>query len=67
MRRPKGFSADTPHIESSKMRHYCAIVEMRIRNRPPKDLAGAINERFRDLLPLMEWLRPAAPAGADHA
>src|SRR5450432_2392225 len=65
-RPPKGFSADTPHIESIKMRHYFAMIEMRIRNRPPKDLAGAIAERFHDLLPLMEWLRTAAPADAER-
>ncbi|MDQ6917458.1 MAG: DUF2461 domain-containing protein [Pseudomonadota bacterium] len=60
VRPPKGFSADTPHIEAIKLRHFFAMTEVSIKKRPPKDLAHDLAERFRDLLPLMEWLRKAA-------
>ena len=59
MRPPKGFSADTPHIEAIKLKHYFGLIEVDLVKRPPKDLAGAIAGYFRDLVPLMEWLRKA--------
>jgi uncharacterized protein (TIGR02453 family) len=58
-RPPKGFSADTPHIEAIKLKHYFGIVEVSVIKRPPKDLAGAIAGYFRDVVPLMQWLRKA--------
>ena len=58
-RPPKGFSADTPHIEAIKLKHYFGLIEVDLVKRPPKDLAGAIAGYFRDLVPLMEWLRRA--------
>jgi uncharacterized protein (TIGR02453 family) len=58
-RPPKGFSADTPHIDAIKLKHYFGGVEVDIVKRPPKDLAGAIAGYFRDLVPLMSWLRKA--------
>jgi len=58
-RPPKGFSADTPHIEAIKLKHYFGLIEVDLVKRPPKDLAGAIAGYFRDLVPLMEWLRKA--------
>jgi uncharacterized protein (TIGR02453 family) len=61
-RPPKGFAADTPHIDAIKLRHYFAVIEVNILARPPKDLAGAIARYFRDTLPLMRWLRRAVAA-----
>jgi uncharacterized protein (TIGR02453 family) len=61
-RPPKGFAADTPHIDAIKLRHYFAVIEVNILARPPKDLAGAIAGYFRDILPLMRWLRRAVAA-----
>jgi uncharacterized protein (DUF2461 family) len=61
-RPPKGFAADTPHIEAIKLKHYFALIEVNILKRPPKDLAGAIAGYFRDALPLMRWLRRAVAA-----
>jgi uncharacterized protein (TIGR02453 family) len=58
-RPPKGFAADTPHIEAIKLRHYFGLVEVDIGKRPPKDLAGTISGYFRDLLPFLNWLRRA--------
>ena len=58
-RPPKGFAADTPHIDAIKLKHYFALIEVDIGKRPPKDLAGSIAGYFRDLVPLMRWLRRA--------
>ena len=58
-RPPRGFAADTPHIEAIKLRHYFGMVEMDLKKRPPRDLARAIGDIFRDLKPLMTWLRRA--------
>ncbi len=60
VRPPKGFSVDTPHIDAIKLRHFFAMLEVNVKRRPPKDLAGDLADDFRDLLPLMEWLRAAA-------
>ena len=62
VRPPKGFSADTPHIDAIKLRHFFAMVEVNVKRRPPKDLASDLGDKFRDLLPLMEWLRAAGSA-----
>lgn len=61
-RPPKGFAADLPHIDAIKLRHYFALIEVDILKRPPKDLAGKIAGYFRDVLPLMRWLRRATAA-----
>ena len=61
-RPPKGFAADTPHIDAIKLKHYFAVIEVNILKRPPKDLAGAIAGYFRDVVPLMRWLRRAIAA-----
>jgi uncharacterized protein (TIGR02453 family) len=58
-RPPKGYAADTPHIDAIKLKHYFALIEVDVVKRPPKDLAASIAGYFRDLLPLMRWLRRA--------
>ena len=58
-RPPRGFAADLPHIDAIRQRHYFAVVETDLRRQPPKDLAGDLARHFRDLLPLMRWLRGA--------
>jgi uncharacterized protein (TIGR02453 family) len=58
-RPPKGFSADAPHIDAIKLKHYFGIAEVDLMKRPPKNLAGVIAGHFRDVVPLMEWLRRA--------
>jgi uncharacterized protein (TIGR02453 family) len=59
-RPPKGFDPDTPHIETIKLRHFFGMIEINLKKHPPRDLAGDLADYFRDLLPLMEWLRAAA-------
>jgi uncharacterized protein (TIGR02453 family) len=58
-RPPKGFDAYIPHIEAIKLRHYFGMIEVDVKRRPPKDLAADLSGYFRDLLPLMTWLRSA--------
>jgi uncharacterized protein (TIGR02453 family) len=59
-RPPKGFAADLPHIDAIKLKHFFGIVETNLAHHPSRDLAGDIAGYFRDLLPLMRWLRVAA-------
>ena len=61
-RPPKGYAADTPHIDAIKLRHYFGMIEVDVGRRPPKDLPAALAGYFRDLLPLMNWLRSAVKA-----
>lgn len=60
MRPPKGFDVDTPQIEAIKLKHYFSMIEVNLKKRAPKDLAGDITTYFNDLLPMMQWLRIAA-------
>jgi uncharacterized protein (TIGR02453 family) len=60
VRPPKGFAADLPHIDAIRQRHFFAMVEVDVAKRPPRDLARVVEGYFRDLLPLMAWLRVAA-------
>jgi len=62
-RPPKGFAADLPHIDAIKLKHFFGIVEVNLAQHPTKDLAGDIARHFRDLLPLMKWLRVAGAEG----
>lgn len=58
-RPPKGFAPDMPHIDAIKLKHYFALIEVDIAKRPPQDLARSIAGYFRDVVPLMRWLRRA--------
>ena len=58
-RPPKGYAADMRHIEAIKLRHYFGMIEVDLKKRPPKNLAADLSGYFRDLLPLMTWLRSA--------
>jgi len=62
-RPPKGFAADLRHMDAIKLKHFFGIVEVNLVKRPTKDLAGDIAGYFRDLLPLMKWLRVAVAEG----
>jgi uncharacterized protein (TIGR02453 family) len=61
-RPPKGFAADLPHIDAIKLKHFFGIIEIDLKKHPSKNLAGDLADHFRDLLPMMTWLR-AATAG----
>ena len=59
-RPPKGFDADTPHIDAIKMKHFFGIVEIDVRKKPPQDLRKDIATLFRDVHPLVAFLREAS-------
>ena len=59
-RPPKGFDPDTPHIDAIKMKHYFGIVEIDVKKKLPKDLRGDVASLFRDVYPLVAYLRQAS-------
>jgi uncharacterized protein (DUF2461 family) len=59
-RPPKGFSPDLEHIDAIRMKHFFGIVEIDVRKRPPKNLRADIAALFRDVHPLVSYLRQAA-------
>jgi uncharacterized protein (DUF2461 family) len=58
-RPPRGFAADLRHIEAIKLKHFFGIVEVDLTKHPPKDLARDLAGYFRNVKPLMTWLRGA--------
>jgi len=63
-RPPRGFSPDLPHIDAIKLKHFFGIVEVDLKKHPPKDLTRSIAGYFRDVKPLIAWLRSAAAAAS---
>lgn len=61
---PKGYDADTPHLETIKMKHFFGIVEIDVKKHPPEDLRATIAGLFRDVQPLVAFLREASRADA---
>jgi uncharacterized protein (TIGR02453 family) len=59
---PKGFAPDTPHIDAIRMKHFFGIVELDIKKHPPKDLRAEVARLFRDVHPLVAFLREASRA-----
>ena len=58
-RPPKGFDADSPHIEFLKLRSFIVWTETSLHGKLPDDLAGDLTAAFRDAQPLVHWLRKA--------
>jgi uncharacterized protein (TIGR02453 family) len=56
-RPPKGFDADSPHIEHLKLKSFVVAREVRIDKKIPADLGRDIAIGFKDALPLVTWLR----------
>ena len=63
-RPPKGFAPDLEHIDAIRMKHFFGIVEIDVKKKPPKNLRADIALLFRDVHPLVEFLRTAARAKA---
>jgi uncharacterized protein (TIGR02453 family) len=59
-RPPKGFAPDLEHIDAIKMKHFFGIVEIDVKKKPPKNLRADVAGLFRDVHPLVEFLRGAA-------
>lgn len=59
IRPPKGFDADTPHIEYIKMKSFIVWKEMSLKKIIPTDLGKELATEFRNAYPLIAWLRHA--------
>jgi uncharacterized protein (TIGR02453 family) len=58
-RPPKGFDADTPHIESVKLKSFIVWTESSLKKKIPAGLAKDLVTGFKDAYPLVAWLRRA--------
>jgi uncharacterized protein (TIGR02453 family) len=56
-RPPKGFDADTPHIESIKLKSFIAWTETNLKKKMPDSLEKELLAAFKDVYPLIAWLR----------
>jgi uncharacterized protein (TIGR02453 family) len=56
-RPPKGFDADTPHIESIKLKSFLLRQETSLAEKIPANLEEDLLAGFRDAYPLVNWLR----------
>ena len=57
IRPPKGFDADTPHIEYIKMKSFIVWKETSLKKKIPADLKKELVTGFKDTWPLINWLR----------
>lgn len=60
-RPPKGFDADSPHIEAIKLKSFIVWKETSLRKSIPADLREELLAGFRDAYPLVAWLRQVPP------
>jgi uncharacterized protein (TIGR02453 family) len=58
-RPPKGFSADTPHIEYIKLKSFIVWKETSLKKTPTTNLTKELSAGFKDAYPLVDWLRQA--------
>jgi uncharacterized protein (TIGR02453 family) len=56
-RPPKGFDADSPHIDYVKLKNFLVANETSIKKKIPADLGKDLALTFKDALPLVIWLR----------
>ena len=63
-RPPKGIDIDTPHIDAIKMKHFFGIVEIDVKKTLPKNLRSEVAQLFRDVYPLVQYLREASKSTA---
>jgi uncharacterized protein (TIGR02453 family) len=56
-RPPKGFDADTPHIEHIKHKSFIVWKETSLKKHIPTDLGKDLVAAFKDTYPLITWLR----------
>jgi uncharacterized protein (TIGR02453 family) len=59
VRPPKGFDADTPHIEYIKLKSFIVWKETSLKKKIPADLAKELATDFKQTYPLVTWLRQA--------
>lgn len=58
-RPPKGYDADTPHLEYVKQKSFIVWTETPVGRRNANELVNEIAAGFRESLPLVKWLREA--------
>ena len=63
VRPPKGFDADTPHIEYIKQKSFIMVRELPVKGMTGERLLKEIETGFKAALPLVKWLRAAVEAG----
>ncbi|MBV8634966.1 MAG: DUF2461 domain-containing protein [Burkholderiaceae bacterium] len=56
-RPPKGFDAETPHIEHIKLKNFLVEKHYSIKRKIPADLGKDLAAEFKHALPLVTWLR----------
>jgi uncharacterized protein (TIGR02453 family) len=56
-RPPKGFDADSPHIEYLKLKSFIVWKESSIKKKIPADLGKDLLTAFKESYPLVAWLR----------
>lgn len=59
VRPPKGFAADSPHVEWLKLKSFIIWKETSLKTRIPADLGKEVLAGFKDAYPLVIWLRGA--------
>jgi len=60
-RPPKGFDADSPHIEAIKLKSFIVWKETSLRNNLTANLRQDLLAGFHDAYPLVVWLRQVPP------
>lgn len=60
IRPPKGFDADAPHIDYIKLKNFIVWKEISIKEKVPNDLGKELADEFKNVYPLIAWLRTAA-------
>ncbi len=56
-RPPKGFDADSPHLEYIKLKSFIVWKESSLKKKIPTDLSKDLLAGFKDSYPLIKWLR----------
>lgn len=56
-RPPKGFDADSPHLEYIKLKSFIVWKESSLKKKIPTDLSKDLLTGFKDSYPLIKWLR----------
>jgi len=56
-RPPKGYDADSPHVEFLKLKDFLVVKRVSIKKKIPADLGKDIAAEFKHALPLVTWLR----------
>ena len=60
VRPPKGFDAEAPHIDYIKLKNFIVWKEISTKKKIPSDLGKELAEEFKNVFPLIAWLRTAA-------